>query len=247
MRKSANIRQKHATQQARDDVQKRKAASRPKNLERFFKGQAVWGGQKPPIDQIYEEYGVYPDAYQFVVFVGPRGQGKGIGHGQWIEAQPADSVATARQIASEQPQDDPVLVLDLDTGTIVYESYPDEFHDEDGNEREVASHPWLNTDDSAKQAQALDASWVVNWEVDGAEEALTQLIEQKGITQGWMVNDAFIFPVKSAKEAIQMLGDWFTNFEGQHYYQNEDQAKQDVVRGHLVNFGELISEQNAEM
>lgn len=148
-KKSANLQQKTANQSARADIIQRKASARSENLTKFFT-QAKWvGTDGGPEQYIANHDGITPDQYRYVVLIGTRYSDKSTGPSEWKEAEPAHDELWAKQIASDQPMVDPVLVLDLDTGAVLFESYAPEL-DEDDNVVEQ-SHPYLNFDETQVQ------------------------------------------------------------------------------------------------
>ncbi len=135
------------------EMKKKKAqtGNRLRIIKEFFnKDTAIWGGQKSLDDHDYEDDTGTIDISQvgrYWAFVGSRGNARGMGRGIFVDIiGTSDDEDEIRQLVVQWPVDDPILVIDSETGQILYDFNYEDFEDPNDPDEylELPDDPWLH-------------------------------------------------------------------------------------------------------
>jgi len=91
------------------------------------------------------------------------------------------------------------------------------------------------------EIKKLNASWVINTEIDGYKEVIEQLLE-KGIVSGWQEGEmnAFVFPgCDDANSAMIMATKWFKHYNGDNYFESIEELKQAIEKGREISLTDI--------
>jgi len=87
----------------------------------------------------------------------------------------------------------------------------------------------------------IHGGYVVNLEVDGAEDVITELLSL-GITKAKSVDGAFLIPGHDEAEMWKIAKDWFDNNEGSSFFDGEKDLQTAFQKAQIVNLNDYVGD-----